>query len=123
MTTAIAILRHHGVDVAGGLNIDLEQQPDREPEPDETWELPTGRIAVGDVLATVRPRWAGCIAAAQALDLDDEEEELRPTRRSPRRCSSTSGSAAACSLARPVRPPLGSTPILDIEPLYSYLMR
>ena len=60
-------------DVAAALNINLED----ESEDEETWVLPTGRIAlprVPNVPVAVRPR-DGRAAAA----LSDDEEEPRPT--------------------------------------------
>ena len=65
-------------DVAAALNINLEEESEEESEDEETWVLPTGRIAlprVPDVPIAVRPRDG---RAAAAL-LDEEEEEPRPT--------------------------------------------
>ena len=64
-------------DVAAALNINLEKESEEESEDEETWVLPTGRIAlprVPNVPVAVRPR-DGRAAAA----LSDDEEEPRPT--------------------------------------------
>ena len=64
-------------DVAAALNINLEEESEGESEGEETWVLPTGRIAlprVPNVPIVVRPR-DGRAAAA----LSDDEEEPRPT--------------------------------------------
>ena len=64
-------------DVAAALNINLEEESEGESEGEETWVLPTGRIAlprVPNVPVAVRPR-DGRAAAA----LSDDEEEPRPT--------------------------------------------
>ena len=67
-------------DVAAALNINLEKESEEESEDEETWVLPTGRIAlprVPNVPVAVRPRDGR--AAAALSDDEEEPEEPRPT--------------------------------------------
>jgi len=67
-------------DVAAALNINLEKESEEESEDEETWVLPTGRIAlprVPNVPIAVRPRDGR--AAAALSDDEEEPQEPRPT--------------------------------------------